>query len=189
MISAEQLQQELNSFTEEEIIDIFGDVYGGNEAAEISSTTIRDNGIDLIRRAIEDIPDLDRLAYNEACERSPHLVQVESHPSLYLRKDDFDPWMGAWRLVDYWTIRKTLFGATRAFLPMTLQAEGGAMSEQDVAVLNQTPIHVLPCDKHGRVVVFWDRINQVHIAGATRDNLVCSIVGTVYFVLVSFDPF
>jgi hypothetical protein len=182
-ISAEQLQQEFAAFTEEECIDIFGDVHGGNEAAEVSSAHVRDNGIHLIRRAIKGISESDRLAYNEALERCPHLVEEESHPSLYLRKDDFDPWMGAWRLVDYWHIRKIVFGSTRAFLPMTQQggSSGGAMSEEDVDILHQTPVHVLPCDKHGRVVVVWDRIHQA--PGATRENLVCYILLYLFNIL------
>jgi hypothetical protein len=58
------------------------------------------------------------------------------------------------RLVSYWECRKELFGE-RAFLPMT-QLEKGALSEDDVAVLQTGYLALLPDDTDSCAVVCYD---------------------------------
>ena len=63
----------------------------------------------------------------------------------------------AHRLARYWKMRKTLFGDSRAFLTMT---QHGAM-ENDLGALGKGFVNVLPSDKKGRPVIFFDRIRAI----------------------------
>lgn len=111
-------------------------------------------GIQMVHQAIEALDEPDKVAYLEALEHVPALVQRESSVPAFLRATKFNAWAAARRVVDYWSTRKLLFGPNRAFLPMTLD---GAMLD-DVPYLQQGVVLVLPRDKQGRNVVFIDRV-------------------------------
>jgi hypothetical protein len=97
------------------------------------------------------IPHEDKGAYLEALSRVPHLVELESNPDQYLDFLGYDPWKAALRVVEYWKTRVDLFGE-RAFLPMEISGEG-ALSPEDIRVLETGSFMVLPNNKYGQAVV------------------------------------
>jgi hypothetical protein len=101
--------------------------------------------------AMESLPHGDRAAYGEAMERAPRLVEMESNPDHYLDHAELDPWKAAGRVAAYWDARVELFG-NRAFLPLTISGEG-AMSQEDVDLLESGFFMVLPNESQGRPVV------------------------------------
>jgi hypothetical protein len=101
------------------------------------------------------VPVEDKLEYLEALRRSPHLVETESDPMRFLRCDGFNPWSAARRIIDYWRLRKEVFGA-RAFYPLDLSGNG-AFDETDVQFVKRGSAVVLPCDEKSRPVGFVDR--------------------------------
>jgi hypothetical protein len=60
--------------------------------------------------------------------------------------------VAAIRLVEYWKQRKALFGAEKAFQPMTMK---GALSE-DLEVLLKGFLMILPSNAVGKAVLFFD---------------------------------
>jgi hypothetical protein len=107
-----------------------------------------------LEQALELIPDEEKAAYTEAMHRVPDLVDSESDPFRFLWYEKYNISAAARRLVLYWEFRKELFGE-RAFLPMT-QLENGALSEDDVAVLQTGYLALLPDDTDGCAVVCYD---------------------------------
>lgn len=101
--------------------------------------------------AMASIPHEDKGAYLEALSRVPHLVELESNPDQYLDFLGYDPWKAALRVVEYWKTRVDLFGE-RAFLPMEISGEG-ALSPEDIRVLETGSFMVLPNNKYGQAVV------------------------------------
>jgi hypothetical protein len=108
-----------------------------------------------LAEALKTIHDKEKTAYLEAVRRVPNLVENESSPILFLRCDRYDPWAAARRLTTYWKLRLEFFG-DRAFLPLN-QTGQGALSPEDLEVLNSSYAFVLPNDKDGRSVVGMDR--------------------------------
>jgi hypothetical protein len=107
-----------------------------------------------LAEALELIADEEKATYTEAMQRVPDLVDSESDPVRFLWYAKYNISAAARRLVSYWECRKELFGA-RAFLPMT-QLENGALSQDDVAVLQTGYIALLPDDTDGCAVVCYD---------------------------------
>lgn len=94
------------------------------------------------------------------------MVERESNAIALLRCQKFDAWAAASRLVAYWKLRKSTFGANRAFLPMALE---GAMAE-DLDAFRTGVVQILPNDEMGRAVLFFNRILAVRSV-ITRDAL------------------
>jgi hypothetical protein len=126
-----------------------------------------ENGVVLLRQALQDIPDTEKAAYLEALEIAPLLVERESNPVAFLRCEKYDAWAAARRLVEYWDVRKKTFGAERAFLPMT---QAGAMAE-DMEYVEKALFVMLPDDDHDRAVFHWDRIRSTRSV-APRDSVI-----------------
>jgi len=105
--------------------------------------------------ALNIIPDKEKVAYLEALKRCPNLVAQESSPTRFLHFDNWNPWSAARRHVDYWGQRHDVF-QERAFLPM-IQTGEGALTKEDVKLLDSGFGMLLPPDQHGRVVVCHDR--------------------------------
>jgi len=169
IISPREERAERDALTEEEKQKIHNDIYGGGSSIQhrIKETPeMIQNSQALLREAMNGIPDRDKVDYLEAVERVPELVDGESPSIAFLRCQHYDPWSAADRLVAYWKMRKLIFGADRAFLPMTLD---GSMASE-VQYLEKGIVLLLPDDKHGRPVVFWNRTGST-AAVAPRDSV------------------
>jgi hypothetical protein len=122
-----------------------------------------------LRTAVEDalklIPREQKEAYLEAVERSPHLVRKESDALHFARVENYDVWAAAGRLARYWALRKELF-EDRAFLPMTQTGGRGALSREDLVVLNSGTVALLPEDNMKRGVFYNDRSRMVGTSSA-----------------------
>jgi hypothetical protein len=117
--------------------------------------SMKEEGRRQIQGAIKLIPDDYKAAYTEAMQRVPHLVDSESDPTRFLRFEQYNSFAAARRLVTYWKTRKAIFGV-RAFLPLDL-SEGGALTPEDVALLNSGLHALLPNDDNNRSVWCLDR--------------------------------
>ena len=110
------------------------------------------------RQALEDLPLEDKQGYLEALERAPMAVLMgpggECHPSIFLQAEQGNAWAAAERFANYWELRRWLFGEDeRAWLPLTATGNG-ALSPQDVELLQTGFLTLLPQeDKHGRGVL------------------------------------
>jgi hypothetical protein len=148
---------ERGALSDDEWQRIQEEVYG-SEIIMPETDTMLQEGTALIAQALQDIPDTDKLAYLEALERAPELVERESGPVAFLRCEKFNIWAAAQRLVKYWNVRKKVFGEERAFLPMT---QTGAMLE-DMEYLKKGLWLKVADDAFGRTVVYYyDRIKAV----------------------------
>jgi hypothetical protein len=169
IVTAEYEREEREELTDDEQQNIYREVYGG-ERLLTETDAMLENGITILREALEGMPDSEKVAYLEALERAPQLIERESAPVSFLRCEKYDAWAAARRLVEYWSIRKKVFGAERAFLPMT---QSGAMAE-DMEYLEKALIVVLDDDEHGRSVFSWNRIRCIRSV-VPRDSVVrCS---------------
>lgn len=79
--------------------------------------------------------------YNEAMAFVPNLVQKETKPIYFLRREEYNPYKAALRLVRYWKARKQFFGE-RWLLPMT-QSGAGALDSDMVATVRNGVWHVV----------------------------------------------
>lgn len=101
--------------------------------------------------AIELIPEQDKVELLEARKLAPQLVATESDFRRFLRFEKFDTWAAAKRVALYWRTRKKIFGDSW-LLPMNQTGEG-ALSREDIALLNSGYMVLLPNDAHGRSVM------------------------------------
>lgn len=118
-------------------------------------------GIAAMNEAIDGIPESEKADYLQAREFAPNLIDTESPPADFLRCEHYNSTAAAIHLVSYWRQRKTIFGATLAFLPLRLD---GALRD-DVDFLEQGYLLPLPADSHGRPVVLVDRTGLSQIRG------------------------
>ena len=98
------------------------------------------------------------------------LVKTETDPIQFVRFCDYDLLAGARRLCMYWTERKALFGAERAFLPLTLTGTG-ALTPDDLLSLRAGCPAFLPNTTTGMQCVLLDprkRILSVSIHSLLR---------------------
>jgi hypothetical protein len=166
IVTEEEEREERAALTDEERLRLNLDVYGGEQFVPETEEML-ENGVVLLREALQDIPDTEKAAYLEAIEIAPLVVERESNPVAFLRCEKYDAEKAARRLVAYWDVRKKTFGAERAFLPMT---QAGAMAE-DMEYVEKALIVMLPDDDHDRAVFHWDRIRCIRSV-APRDSVV-----------------
>ena len=105
--------------------------------------------------ALAGIPAEQKSAYLEAKQRIPEIVERESSEDSFLNATDGNEVKAARRLVAYWNQRKSLF-KDRAYLPM-IQTGTGALTEEDIEILNTGAVARLPNDLDGRPVFYFDR--------------------------------
>jgi hypothetical protein len=115
---------------------------------------VQEQALKALREAMNLLPEEDKAAYLEAQRLVPELVLKESNPIWFIWRDKYDPWSAARRLALYWNKRKEYF-RERAHLPMNQSGEG-ALSKEDVALLNTGYCVLLPRDANGRDVVCHD---------------------------------
>lgn len=65
---------------------------------------------------------------------APHLFEKEVDPVVFLRRNDFDPWATAQRLVAYWKCRKETLG-DRWLMPLALSTHYGALRQVDIDIV------------------------------------------------------
>jgi len=118
--------------------------------------TIRHTARMAMGEALGLIPEAEKAAYLKALHHVPHLVESESNILHFVRRDNYKAYSAACRLVKYWKARVELFGEERAFLPM-VQTGQGALTPDDVVILNCGVLALLPDDPQGRSVVMQDR--------------------------------
>lgn len=132
--------------------------------------------------ALKLIPYSEREAYTEALQRAPLLVATESDPMSSLRCEDFNAFKAAFRVMSYWKKRKSLFGS-RAFLPMDQTGEG-ALTVQDIEMLNSGSLAFLHNDSSGRVVLCANRHRIASAMTAPEGRLRC----VFYMLSVASEP-
>jgi hypothetical protein len=146
--------------------DIFG--FPGDERPSLDpireNTAVLEKSLSMLLDALKGLPDEVKASYLQAMECAPEVVEHESPPIAFLRCENYDPWAAAHRLVRYWTLRKQIFGADRAFLPMTLD---GAMYHQDSEEVERHALAFpLEDDMHGRPVLVWNRVGAALVPRA-----------------------
>jgi hypothetical protein len=166
VVTEEDERKEREALTDDERRKVHEDVYGGEQLVTETDTMLV-NGVAMLRDAVQSIPDEEKTAYLEALEIAPLLVERESNPVAFLRCENYDAWAAARHLVAYWDVRKKIFGAERAFLPMT---QSGAMADE-MEYLEKAISMILPDDDCGRSVVYVDRIRCARSV-APRDSVV-----------------
>lgn len=156
-ITKEEEKAERVLLSEEEEKRVEQDLFGGDRDDEPQKDAEEINhSLEQMQVFIDSLSESDKQAYLEACSRAPGLVATESDPFKFLRCCQFDPESASKRLVEYWRVRRDLFGEHRAFLPMTL----GQAMEADRTALEKAVVQILPDDSFGRPVLFWDRIRS-----------------------------
>jgi hypothetical protein len=166
ILTEQQEKEEREALTDDERRKVHEDVYGGEQLVTETDTMLV-NGVAMLREALGQIPDEEKTVYLEALEIAPLLVERESNPVAFLRCENYDAWAAARHLVAYWDVRKKIFGAERAFLPMT---QGGAMADQ-MEYLEKALVMILPDDDSDRSVLYVDRIRCIRSI-APRDSVV-----------------
>jgi hypothetical protein len=164
-VTEQQEKEEREALTDEERKKLHEDLYGGEQLVGETEELLQ-NGTRMLREALLAIPDEEKVAYLEALEIAPLLVERESDPAAFLRCEKYDAWAAAQHLVAYWDVRKLIFGAERAFLPMT---QSGAMAN-DREYLEKALTMILPDDDCDRSVIYVDRIRTIR-AIAPRDAI------------------
>ncbi len=134
---------------------------------------------------LDTIPLMEKMEYAVALHMAPHLVQLESDPTRFLRYTNWDAHAAAHKLVAYWKRRVAIFGQDRAYLPLTLwtiSAEstcsnnhGGiasALSKDDVTLIEGGFIAYAAYPPFGAESTVQDRdsIKTVVVFDASRCN-------------------
>jgi hypothetical protein len=109
-----------------------------------------------LQAALERMSYEEKAEYLEACKNYPELVEKESDPKFFLRREGLNAEAAADRLVSYWRERKAVFG-DRAYRPIMSLSQTDALNDEDVATLSSGLIAKLPDDVHGRSVLCVDR--------------------------------
>jgi hypothetical protein len=130
--------------------------------------SLRRKGLDEIKEALAYMPSQEKKSYMEAIERVPSLVATESDPIVFLRCEKFNASAAAQRLICYWDARCESFG-DRAFLPM-VQTGTGALSRDDIVVLQTGSVAILPNNESGQVVMYLDRSKLLDFSKRTLES-------------------
>ena len=111
-------------------------------------------------------------AYWQAWNHDRHLVQTETDPLQFVRFTQYDLWAAAQRLCLYWTERVEVFGADRAFLPLTLTGTG-ALTDDDLLTLHAGYPSLLPDTTTGRKCLLFDRRKLIPNVTTVEHRLRC----------------
>jgi hypothetical protein len=169
----ECLEQE--SYKEEELEAAERDLFGRTlEETQVSEEEL-ERLLQDFHQALEEIPLEDKEAYVEALERVPQLVELESHPLTFLKAEEDHAWAAAERCVQYWELRRWLFGE-RAWLPMT-STGNGTLCQDDINLLKTGFCCLLDDDGSERGVVCF----QVTSRKLDYDRM--AMVRVIFYVL------
>ena len=176
VVTAEDEERENADLDPEEKTNILNDIFGRNveDIAEKNRREISQDEYDAFQRALDEIPIDDRLTYLTASVRcSPYVLEKETNPALFLRRELYNPQKAAKRFVEYWNMRVELLGEDRAFLPLTL-ACAVQHDEEVFHAMRKFPFFrtFLPNDAHGRTVILAQTYNSDEFNKLSRDTLV-----------------
>ncbi|KAL7563547.1 hypothetical protein ACA910_002215 [Epithemia clementina (nom. ined.)] len=90
------------------------------------------------------LPFEEKRPYLEALAAAPRVVEMESDPLQFVRFCEYNVLAGARRLCLYWKERRNVFGLERAFLPLVLLTDSGALTQQDIFALHAGYPTLLP---------------------------------------------
>jgi hypothetical protein len=108
-----------------------------------------------IVKAIELLPQDEKASYIEALEKAPAQVwKEESNPDMFLRVEDFHPYLAAKRLCSYWRLRSEIFGPKR--FDSLYQTGEDALGIRELRVLQTQSMMLLPKDAEGCPVLSID---------------------------------
>jgi len=138
------------------------DLYGYSAIIRETSEFLRDGREKMEEFLEHEIPAERKEEYTEALQQAPVIVADESDPVLFLRAEAYDPEAAAWRMVHYWRMRKSIFGA-QAFAPLRelekdQQRRDREQGADDLHVEGGYPVGTyvpLPPDDFGRSVTFF----------------------------------
>ena len=122
-------------------------------------------------------------AYIEALEKAPHLITEESDPILFLRREDGNIEAASRRLLLYWTYRRQLLGAEKAYKSIM---SWEAMNEDFREGLSTEIVCLLPNDNYGRCVGAMNFARRTH--NDDNDFAHKALHFLYYFMLVARNP-
>ena len=166
-ISPEEEQRELQEMPESVRNEILQDRAGICPQAVTETPALILTSTARMMDALDMIEESQKRDYLEAIKRVPDLVEKESPCTAFLRCENYDALAAAERLVAYWKTRRTVFGPSKAFLPLTQE---GALAD-DGETLRKHYFKILAKDKKGRPTFYFDRSGFVTNTSAERDSV------------------
>eukprot|EP00977_Amphora_coffeiformis_P008410 scaffold1912_cov167-Amphora_coffeaeformis.AAC.9 len=138
------------------------DLYGYSAILRETPEFLRDCREKMEEFLEHEIPAERKEEYTEALQQVPAIVADESDPLLFLRAEAYDPESAAWRMVNYWRMRMSIFGA-QAFSPLCelekdQQRQDREHGADDLRVEGGYPVGTyvpLPTDSFERSVTFF----------------------------------
>jgi hypothetical protein len=156
--SEEDYEAEQGTLTRDERYQVYLDVRGWSALPRKESPLVMRTSQSLFHEALESMrhhPDYHD--YERALRQCPHLVESESPAPLFLRLAQFDAWAAACHRIHYWKWRVKLFGAERAYLPLTCLTGQGVLTRDEVHILRQGGVMLLPPDATGRTCIYFHK--------------------------------
>lgn len=123
-----------------------------------------------LEQALEFMAPVEKVAYDQALYRAPHLIESESDRKRFLALEQFNGWNAASRLVTYWDQRKKAFGDAAFCLPLTLDGKG-AFSPKALHCIQQGSAFCFLQGKTGNDMVFTDQSQFVGLSLEERLQL------------------
>jgi len=120
----------------------------------------------LLKEAKNTLSEDDVEAFCEAVQKAPHIVELDSHPSKYLRAAEENITDAASRLALFWKVRKTVFG-DRYLLPMSVTGEG-TLTEKDIKILKTGFQAILPGPSKDDALIFFNHTNPISHRGEVK---------------------
>lgn len=114
-----------------------------------------------VAKVIGTLPQEYVFAYKQALHHAPEEVKKIS-VDLFLRTEDFNPYLAAHRIARYWQLRAESFGS-RKFLPMQQTGEG-ALGYEELQMLRMNFINLLPNDTEGCPVIWYNGSRQLRVS-------------------------
>ena len=164
-IPVEQVHAEVTAMSEDEFCRLQDDLFGRFRPAPPPTPETVEAGLSMLYEAIDSMPLSEKQAYMRAHESFPSLVLQESDPLVFLRDAEYDCWLAAGRLTEYWKMRFELFGDDKALLPMTQE---GAMQEHMDLLYTPAKTIAAPAEPNARFTVHIDRDRLIRLPEGNR---------------------
>ena len=132
-----------------------------------------------VHELLEHLPLAD--AYRRALASAAAVVQAETDIQQFLRVEQWNVERAAQRVARYWGLRTDIFGDS--ILPLTLH---GALATES-ALMSLGLAFVLPNDRHGRAVMYFDRTRFTLRVG-TREAFLRVLFYMLYSISLRDNP-